>query len=311
MWTVPVGVRFSGVVAPPGVARLYQDLTLAVRAPSGGQPGQIVGEGPASLDAPIIQPGVVPSRTVHVPILMYHRVGPLPIAAQHRTQYGYQLAYELTVPPGQFSSEMAALVAAHASAISLARLSDALLYGLPLPPRAVVITFDDGRLSPLTYAVPILRRDGFTATFFVPAGLVGRTVRVQHYVTWAEVSQLANSGFWVEDHTLFDSIDLWGLSAPELQPLVKTTAETLMRHTGRAVQFIAYSGAYPLPSAAQAGPAEVAVFHTLASMGYVGGVLDQQVQSSTETTAGLWQLPRLRMFPGESAAGFAYALAHG
>ncbi|MBK9411034.1 MAG: polysaccharide deacetylase family protein [Gemmatimonadetes bacterium] len=34
------------------------------------------------------------------------------------------------------------------------------------PPKAVVITFDDGRLNQYTNAIPVLKKLGFTATFF-------------------------------------------------------------------------------------------------------------------------------------------------
>lgn len=56
-------------------------------------------------------------------------------------------------------------------------LSDAVrlvLSGGDVPPRAFVLTFDDGLPSLLTHAAPILAEHGFTATTFVVTGLVGR-----------------------------------------------------------------------------------------------------------------------------------------
>jgi hypothetical protein len=47
------------------------------------------------------------------------------------------------------------------------------------------------------------------------------------------------------------------------------------------------------------------MFATLASYGYVGGVLDVRVDSEMETTSGLWQLPRLRIGIGTTVEGFA------
>ena len=39
--------------------------------------------------------------------------------------------------------------------------------GLPIPDRLVVLTFDDGVKSQLTFAAPLLARYGFGATFYI------------------------------------------------------------------------------------------------------------------------------------------------
>ena len=97
----------------------------------------------------------------------------------------------------------------HATSISLQHLADALLYGLPLPPHPFVITFDDGRLSQWTNAVPVLRADGFTAVFFPCTGLIGGKVGPQTYMTAAEIQNLATTGFSIEDHTVNDDTDFF------------------------------------------------------------------------------------------------------
>ena len=311
-YQVPVLVHFANpsALAPAGVAAMYQQLRL-VLLPGPGAAPQVVGEGPASLDAPVIQPGHELQAAAAVPILMYHVVAPFPIAAQWNSGYAYRLEYGLTVTPPQFAAQIRFLGANGAHSISLTRLADFLLYGLALPPKPVVITFDDGRESPYQNAVPVLTQVGYTATFFVPSGLVGKFVTVrggrnpQHYLTWSQVTQLAKGGFWVEDHTLHDNVALWGLKAAEVARLAGRTAAQLEQHTGRAVQFIAYSGLWPYPTASGVGLAQRALFGELAGLGYVGGAVDSRIDSDAQSTAAIWQLARVRMNPNEPASALA------
>jgi peptidoglycan/xylan/chitin deacetylase (PgdA/CDA1 family) len=50
----------------------------------------------------------------------------------------------------------------------------ACLGGAPLPPHAVLITFDDGYRNNYRYALPVLRRFGVGAIFFLTSGFVGQ-----------------------------------------------------------------------------------------------------------------------------------------
>ena len=314
---VPVTVVFASpaALAPEGVAGDYQNLDLALLVGSPLTPARVrwgrpvvpslsvLGEGPAAIDAPVVVPANPPKRAATVPILMYHVVAPLPVLAQWNSAYAYQLEYGLTVTPGQFAAQMALLATRQAHPISLARLADNLLYGLPLPLLPVVITFDDGREGPFQNAVPILVHYGFTATFFVPVGLVGQTVETtggfnpQTYLTWPQVTALSQGGFAIEGHTLYDNHALWGATPATVQALVAQPAATLEQHTGAPVQFIAYSGVWPYPSAAQAGPAEQQLFTELAAVGFVAGAVDARINSDEESTVMMWQLPRVRMTP--------------
>ncbi len=198
---------------------------------------------------------------------------------------------------------MAYLDSIGATAISLQHLADALLYGLPLPRHAFVITFDDGRLSPWTNAVPLLRRYGFTAVFFPCTGLLGKKVGPQTYMSTADIQNLASTGFSVEDHTVNDDTDFFSAGARVLNKLTDQTKSVLESLTGDPVQFIAYTGVWPWPLATQGASAEASMFSTLASYGYVGGVLDLRVDSDVDSSTALWQLPRVRIGLGDTLGG--------
>jgi peptidoglycan/xylan/chitin deacetylase (PgdA/CDA1 family) len=102
-----------------------------------------------------------------VPILMYHEVTPTPIERYRK--------YSLT--PGELAAQLAWLRARHYTAVDLGTVAAAWRGGGTLPRRPVVLTFDDGSRDCLEHAVPVLLAHGFTATFFVVAGLVGATSR--------------------------------------------------------------------------------------------------------------------------------------
>jgi peptidoglycan/xylan/chitin deacetylase (PgdA/CDA1 family) len=308
VWTLPLRVMFAGPQAlrPVGVAALFSMTSLQIVMNQATGTAEVVGEGPASMDAPIIVPRTIPALGVDVPILMYHLIDRIPPRSIEPSNYGWQLEMGLTTLPGAFDAQMAYLTSIHATSISLQHLADALLYGLPLPRHSVVITFDDGRLSPWTNAVPVLRRDGYTAVFFPCTGLLGGKVGPQTYMTSADVQQLAATGFSVEDHTINDAVDLFFAGTGTLYKLTDRTKTVLEDLTGEPVQFLAYSGVWPWPHANQGATHETSLFATLAGYGYVGGVLDVRVDSATDSSVMLWQLPRVRIGLSSTPSWFAH-----
>ena len=100
-----------------------------------------------------------------ISILMYHQVGDFPPMRGHRSTYCHYR---------RFTSQMAYLHRFGYSVIGL----DAALEGLrgerPIPPRAVVLTFDDGYENFYEYAYPVLARYGFPAMVYLISGLIGK-----------------------------------------------------------------------------------------------------------------------------------------
>src|SRR5262245_54016318 len=100
-----------------------------------------------------------------IPILMYHQVMPRPHPALRK----------YAVTPGAFGAQMNWLTVAGYVPITLDTLLAHRSGHCSLPSRPIVITFDDGFLDCVEHAVPILHARGFTATFYLVAGLVGKT----------------------------------------------------------------------------------------------------------------------------------------
>jgi peptidoglycan/xylan/chitin deacetylase (PgdA/CDA1 family) len=310
-WRFPVRVSFANPasLSPPGVAALFSMTQISVEYDAAIGAASVVGEGPASMDAPVIVPASVTSRQVDVPIFMYHLVEnqePEKSAYGGNTN-GWEIDVGLTTLTSQFQAQMAYASSIGATSISLQHLADALLYGLPLPPHSFVITFDDGRLSQWTNAAPILRQYGFTAVFFPCTALVGGVYGPQQYVTAANLRDLANTGFSFGDHTLKDNVALWAGDATtqQLEAVTdqsKTTLESLIG--GQPIQFIAYSGVWPGPTQFSDSSPEQPLFTTLQGYGYVGGVQDLVNDSADDYSTALWQLPRVRVGLGISTSSW-------
>jgi GT2 family glycosyltransferase/peptidoglycan/xylan/chitin deacetylase (PgdA/CDA1 family) len=105
-----------------------------------------------------------------------------------RTECGVVLAYhaicdlsgdpvvaDYGVPPQRFAEHLDLLSRTGRSFVSLASMVRALDGGEPLPPRAILVTFDDAYADLLTTACPILTERGIHAAVFVVAGMIGGT----------------------------------------------------------------------------------------------------------------------------------------
>jgi peptidoglycan/xylan/chitin deacetylase (PgdA/CDA1 family) len=132
-------------------------------------------------------------------VLMYHKVNDL-------------WPNPTTVPTAVFDEQMRLLRELGYTPVSLDAVRDYYLEGVPLPPGAVLITFDDGYRDNLENALPILQRYGYPAVVFVPVGFLddGRplphedALRVlgvrNETVDWEQLAELERGGIRVESH---------------------------------------------------------------------------------------------------------------
>ncbi len=101
-----------------------------------------------------------------IPVLAYHRIAAAPADALHPDTY---------VHPRDFARQLALLKGLGYRAIDPRDYFDRVMGGgRPLPPKPVLITFDDGSASTYAEALPALERHGFKAALFmVSSGLGG------------------------------------------------------------------------------------------------------------------------------------------
>lgn len=124
-------------------------------------------------------------------VLRYHSVNDDPVWARDYVQQS------LVVAPDDFERHVSYLAERH-RIVSMDELVDAVRQRRRIEGRAVAITFDDGYEDNYRFALPILRRRGATATFYITTGAVDDdevlwTVRLRHAVRRCQRGSLSLS----------------------------------------------------------------------------------------------------------------------
>jgi peptidoglycan/xylan/chitin deacetylase (PgdA/CDA1 family) len=70
--------------------------------------------------------------------------------------------------------------------------------GKPVPPKTVVLTFDDAVKTHLTVVAPLLKQLGFRATFFITQKWMEDQA---YFLTWEEVAKIHRMGFEIGNHS--------------------------------------------------------------------------------------------------------------
>jgi peptidoglycan/xylan/chitin deacetylase (PgdA/CDA1 family) len=167
--------------------------------------------------------------SLRVPILVYHSIAPT-----HPGQSSEQRL--LDVDTAMFRQQMSHLASNQYNVIPLGTLIDALQGHGNVPPRAVVITFDDGWLSQYENALPILRELHLTATFFVVSSQVGKG---SMYMGLDEVKALQQAGMTIASHSRTHP-ELTKISDAQLRDEVLGSREDLKKMLGVNVDLFAY-----------------------------------------------------------------------
>lgn len=156
-----------------------------------------------------------------VPILAYHQVNSLPEI------------YSVDAP--DFDKQMQYLAEQGYNAISLAELFAAREGSFKLPPKPVIITFDDGYEDNYVTALPIMEKYKMKATVFVIAGQVGQN----EYMTWQQLKAAQVRGLEIGSHT-YSHAALTDISPVEqLNELVRSK-QLLEAKLGLPVSYLAY-----------------------------------------------------------------------
>jgi peptidoglycan/xylan/chitin deacetylase (PgdA/CDA1 family) len=140
---------------------------------------------------PILSPfGLLPAwGAVQVPILLYHRFGPV-------------AADSMTVTTTVFESQLKYLKDNGYKVIPLRELTDYFLEKRPAPqPRSVVITVDDGHISVYRDMLPLVRKYTIPVTLFIYPSAISNA---PYAMTWSQLKEIKETElFDFQSHTFW------------------------------------------------------------------------------------------------------------
>lgn len=208
------------ITAPPGTPPpLAGSFPLVNSCDPTSVPGAIPVAAPAG--------GKASSFVLHVPILMYHRI--VPIAEAGNSLPG------LVVPPQTFAAQLDALAEAGWHTITMATLANDLQAHVNPLAQSFVITIDDGWDDGYSYALPILEKHAFVATYFVIAGYIDNP----GFLSSAHLRALVAAGDEIGDHTM-DHLSLSRQPAAKITYEIDAAAARIAQVTGYWPESLAY-----------------------------------------------------------------------
>jgi peptidoglycan/xylan/chitin deacetylase (PgdA/CDA1 family) len=219
-------------------------------------------------------------HTGPVPILEYHVLGPAPSDAPYP---------ELYVTRPDFHQEMSWLADHGYEAVTLEQVEDAWYRGGTLPPKPVVLSFDDGYRPQFTYALPELRRHGW-------AGVLNLKAEGSDLYE-SNVRAMIAAGWELASHTIHH-LDLTTLDAATLKEEVAGSRQMLRREYRVPVIDFCYP----------AGQFNEAVIDAVRAAGYTGATTEVPGYASRDAPD---ELARFEILGSTGVAGLAEDLAAG
>jgi peptidoglycan/xylan/chitin deacetylase (PgdA/CDA1 family) len=219
-----------------------------------------------------------PAAAERVPILIYHAISKPPGSAEHR---------ELYVAPDDFAAQMSWLVEHGFEAVTLAELRAGWSEASPLPPKPVVISFDDGLQTQFTTALPVLRDHDWPGVL----NLKVESLR-QEELTEAMIGRMISEGWEVNSHSVTHP-KLTEIGQRELEREVAESRRILEERLGVPIEFFCYPY----------GRFDARVVGAVRRAGYLGATTTRRGLASANANPFL--LPRLRVDGSEGLAEFA------
>jgi peptidoglycan/xylan/chitin deacetylase (PgdA/CDA1 family) len=215
-----------------------------------------------------------------VPILEYHVLGRPPEGAPYP---------ELYVGRTDFEKQMDWLEEGGYQAVTLEQVQEAWYHGGKLPPKPIVLSFDDGYRPQFTFALPTLRKHGW-------AGLLNLKAEGSELYE-SNVKAMIAAGWELAAHTIHH-LDLTELGPEELEEEVAGSREILQEEFKVPVSNFCYP----------AGQFDETVIEAVEKAGFTGATTEI---SGFAEKGKPYELARLEILRESHVAGLAEDLKNG
>ena len=169
------------------------------------------------------------TATTVVPILIYHSIRPY-IESDTAGMRRY------IATPQALDEELGWLRQNGYASISFDDLVNHVQTGAALPPKPVILSFDDDWENQYRYALPLLKKYDYSATFYIWVVVVG----MKHHMTWDEIRELAQDGMRLGCHTFTHPYLTRVQDGARLEREIVKAKKIIEDHTGVSVTTLAY-----------------------------------------------------------------------
>jgi peptidoglycan/xylan/chitin deacetylase (PgdA/CDA1 family) len=280
--------RRLGAWAIPAVAALAASFAFAPYSTGSTDPRPVPLSEARDARPPALQPAAARQaaaarlpRATPVPILMYHVLGDPPPGAPYPQLY---------VSDADFAGQMRWLALHGYTAVTLRSVWDHWHGRASLPPRPVVVSFDDGYRSVAHSAFPTLRERGWTGVL----NLAVKNLQVRGGISERQVRRLIAGGWEIDAHTLTHP-DLTTVDERQLTREVAGSRRALRRLFGIPVEFFCYPG----------GRFDARVIAAVRAAGFLAATTTIEGLASP---AAPFELRRVRVSRGDGVSGFGATL---
>ena len=185
------------------------------------------GAGSTATPAPRTDLAAVAARA-DVPVLCYHQI-------RRATAADGAAARPYIVAPDVLARQLQALADAGYQTITGDALVAHVARGAPLPEKPVLLTFDDASAGQFSHALPLLRRHGFVATFFVMTVVLNKP----GWLTRGQVRALDRAGMTIGAHT-WDHSAVPEYAGDDWRTQVDAPTRALAELVGHPIRLFAY-----------------------------------------------------------------------